>query len=281
MTGVFHLPYQQTILRTLFGFLFSVTIASFPAISHADTIRIGGSGAGLGALRHLGDSFTAQNPEIRVNVLPSLGTPGGLRALIAADIDIALALRELTAAEKAQGITETVCVATAMIYVTSRPAPTALTRAQLPGIYANPAPSWPDGQPLKIILRSRAGSENAYLATLIPGMAPAMDAAYRRPGMPVGATDQENADLALRTAGSLAVTTLLQVRAEHLALTILPIDGFAPSAASIADKTYPFPLRLCLVVRANAAPATTAFLSHITSTAGQALLRTMDANVIE
>ncbi len=73
--------------------------------------------------------------------------------------------------------------------------------AELPALFRDPRPTWPDGTPLKLILRARSGSEYPYLIKAVPGMSAALDEAHQRRGIPMGATDQENADLALRTAG--------------------------------------------------------------------------------
>lgn len=248
-----------------------------PVASSAETLRIGGTGMALAAMRSIGDSLTAADPGLRVEVLPSLGTPGGIRALLARDIDIAIAGRPLTPDERAKGVAEAACLTTALVFASSHGAASGITKASLPGLYADPMPSWPDGTPLKVILRSRAGSENPYLIEVVPGMAAALDAAYKRRGMPVGATDQENADLATRTAGSFAVMTLLQIHAERLGLRPLSFDGIAPNADTLASKTYPLPLRVCLVLPAAPSPAAARFVAHVNAPAGTAALRSLGA----
>jgi phosphate transport system substrate-binding protein len=241
------------------------------------TVRIGGTGIALAALQEVGASLTAAESGVRVEILPSMGTPGGIKALIAGAIDIAVAARPLKPEEKAQGLEEAACMTTALVFVSSHRQAAGVTRAQLPGLYADTSPNWPDGTPLKIILRSRAGSENPYLVAAIPAMGPALDAAYKRQGMPVGSTDQENARLALDTAGSFTVMTLLQVKAEHIALNVLSLDGVGPSAQTLANKTYPFPLRLCLVVSNRKEPASARFIAHLRSSAGTNLIESLGA----
>jgi phosphate transport system substrate-binding protein len=95
--------------------------------------------------------------------------------------------------------------------------------------------------------------------------------------MPVGSSDQDNAKLALQVAGSLAVTTLLQIRAEQLDLAVLPLDGVAASAKTLANKTYPLPIRVCIVVSNDAPPAAARFVAHFRSAAGQAIVESLDA----
>ncbi len=239
----------------------------------AETVRVGGTGAGLAALGLIGEQVAKVHPDIQTAILPSLGTQGGLRALNDGAIQIAIALRALTASETAGGLKEAACATTALAFVSSRPQPPGLTRAQVPDLFANPAPRWPDGAALRIILRSRDGSENPYLVKTISGMDRGFAAAYQHPGMPIGASDQENADLAQRTEGSLAVMTLLQLRTEKLKLSPVALDGIMAGPDTLANGSYPMPIRLCLVLPASPAPGASRFIAYVKSPAGQALLR--------
>lgn len=240
-------------------------------------VRIGGTGVALAAMRQVGESLTSADPAIRVEVLPSLGTPGGLRALADRAIDVAVIGRSLKAEERAAGVSEATCLITPLVFASSHPAPAGVAKADIAGIYAHPSPTWPDGRPLKILLRSRAGSENDYLTAMIPGMTAALAAAYQRPGIPIAVTDQENADVAARTAGSFAVMTVLQLRAERLNLRMVPLDGVWPSPETVADNTYPLSMRVCVVLPAAPTPAAAKFVAHLGSAAGQALMQALGA----
>lgn len=242
----------------------------------ATTLRIGGTGSGLAAMRAIGESLAADDPDFHAEVLPSMGTTGGLQALKEGAIGLAIAARRLTQEERARGLVEGACVNTAMVFVSSRAAAPGIARAELPRLYSDLRPTWPDGSPMKVILRSRTGSETPYLAAAVPGLGEAFEKAYKQPALPVGATDQENVDLAQKIDGSLAIATLLQIRAERLGLHVLTLDGIAPTAATIADKTYPFILPLCAIVPASPQRAASLFVAHLKSPAGQALLRAFD-----
>lgn len=239
----------------------------------ADTVRVGGTGIGLQLAHILGVELAEADRSVSTSVLPSLGTPGGIKALGAGAIDVAIAARPLKDTEKATGIEEAACLTTAMAFVTSRPGAQGISLASLPRLYADPDPRWPDGQPLKVILRSPAGSENPYLIRLVPGMEAALANAFARPGIPVGATDQENVDLAARIDGSFAIATLVQIKAEKLKLSALSVDGVAPGPKTLADGTYPMPLRVCFLLPAKAAPGAAKFIAFMRSPAGQEIIR--------
>jgi phosphate transport system substrate-binding protein len=258
--------------------ILSIVLASSAACADdASVVRIGGTGMALAAMQQAGTALSAVEPTIRVTVLPSLGTPGGLKALAEDAIDVAVTGRPLKADEKARGATAAGCVTTPLIFVTSHPSPNAVAKTDIPGFYRDVQATWHDGRPLKVILRSRAGSENDYLKSAIAGMDAALDAAYARPDIPVATTDQENADGASRIAGSFAIMTMLQLYGEKLNLRPVALDGVMPSAAALADKTYPLSATVCVVLPPIPKPAAASFVAYLKSDAGQALLTSLGA----
>lgn len=260
-------------VRFRFACLAATLVLAAEAAQAKDVVRVGGTGIGLAFSRIAGDHLMAIDDSIQTEVFPSLGTPGGLKALAAGDLDVAITARPLSEGERTKGFREAACMTTALVFATSRPAAPGIKLAELPEIYSDPSPRWPDGQPLKIILRAAAGSENPYLVKLVPGMEAALAAAFRRPGIPIGATDQENADLAQRMAGSFAIMTLMQIRSERLEMTPLPVNGVTPSAATLAERSYPMPLPLCYVLPVSPAQGALRFVAFMRSTAGRELAR--------
>jgi phosphate transport system substrate-binding protein len=67
------------------GILSSVSLIGCLTVSTpsqaGETIRIGGTGSGLAAMRMLGAEFQKRNPGTELEVLASLGTLGGIEAL--------------------------------------------------------------------------------------------------------------------------------------------------------------------------------------------------------
>jgi phosphate transport system substrate-binding protein len=259
----------------------AILVASHPSMADDGAIRIGGTGMALAAMQQAGASFSAVEAGIQVTVLPSLGTPGGLKALAENVIDLAVTGRPLKSDEKAKGAVEAGCTTTPLVFASSHPAPNGVAKADIAGFFSSIQPAWRDGKPLKVILRSRAGSENDYLKAAIPGMTEALDAAYTRPDIPVATTDQENAEQAARIAGSFAVMTMLQMYGEKLNLRPVALDGVVPSAATLADKSYPLSATVCLVLPATAKAAASRFVAHLKSASGQALLKSLGATPLK
>lgn len=242
-----------------------------------DVVRSGGTGSGLAMMKAIGQHYSAAHPDTAVEVLPSLGSSGGIKAVTAKAIDIAIFANHLSPEQTAQGLQEGACLRTGLIFATSRPTAMDVTASELPKLFTDANPTWPDGQSLKVILRARSGSENPYLMKAIPAMREALEKAYERPGMPIGATDQENVDLAQRTAGSVAIMTLLQLRAEHLPLRPLSYQGVAPSFDSLSAGKYPLPMDVCLVLTSQPSAAASRVIDYIRSSEGQKIPRAFDA----
>lgn len=255
--------------------LLILAAASAPAL--ADTVRIGGTGMTIAVMSGIRDQMSARQTSPTIEVLPSMGTKGGLRALVDGVIEIATAGRSLKPAERALGMQEAACARTPLAFVTSHPAPNGIARADLPRIYSDPAARWADGSPLKVVMRAQSGSEPPYLASLVPGLRSAFDSAAQRQGMAIGATDQQNAQLAGRIDGSFAMMTVLQLRSERLSLRTVPLDGVEPSVETLADGSYPFSLRICLILPAQPTPGALEVVRQVRSDEGRALFRRLGA----
>jgi len=257
-------------------------LLAVPALARAEAvISVSGTGASLGIAAALGKQLNAANPDIRVAVLPSMGSGGGLRALRDGVIDVSFSARKLKPKEAGWGHREAGCMRTPLVFATTRPNPGGLALAGLPALYRDPAPNWPDGSPMKVILRSRSGSELSYLAANVPDLGAAFEAAFKRPEIAIGTTDQVNAGLLRSITGSLGIMTLMQIKSEALRVNLVAIDGVMPSPATIADGTYPFSLRVCMILPKAPKAAALRFAEQLRTPAGQVLIFDMGALPLE
>jgi phosphate transport system substrate-binding protein len=188
------------------GFLVAIT----PPTHAEGMVRIGGTGMGLEVTRLLVAAMNASGTALSADILPSLGSSGGIEALLDNVLDIALSSRPLKAAETAQGARDAICVRTPFVLASSYLRARGLMRSEVAALFADPDARWSDGVPLRIVLRSRDDSDNVALTDNFPDMAAALQAARRRPDVPAAATDQDNAELAQKINGSLAVISLLR-----------------------------------------------------------------------
>lgn len=239
----------------------------------AERLVIGGTGGDLATMRRLGEAFATARPGVSVEVLPSLGSGGGIKAVLAGRIDLAISSRAVRGAETGQGAMSVPYARTALALVTSRSDAPGLTTADLVEIYTGAVTAWPDGKPIRLVLRPDTDSDTKIVGEALPGMKAALAAAAARPVIPVGASDQEAASLLESTTGSLGFISLPMVTAEGRVLTLLTLDGVLPGADTVADGRYPVPKTFHFVHRSDPPGPVAAFLRFVGSEEGQRILR--------
>jgi phosphate transport system substrate-binding protein len=237
----------------------------------AETLHMGGTGSALGLLRQVGAEFTAAT-EVKIDVVPALGSSGAARALIDGKLDLAVSARPLKAEDAAAGLIQVAVLRTAFVFATSHRKPNGLKSGELARIYAGDQ-MWADSTPIRPILRPRSEADNALLGVLISGMDAAIEATRRRPDVPIAATDQDNVALAERTPGSLIATTSAQLVTERPDLKTVPIDDVAPSLANFESGAYRFTKKMYVFIRSNGSPESHRFVAFLRSPQGVRMLR--------
>jgi phosphate transport system substrate-binding protein len=131
---------------------------------------------------------------------------------------------------------------------------------------------WPDGSPVRVVMRPISDGDNGYIAALAPAIGDALKLAHQRPGMVVATTDQEAADEAARLSGSLAFNTLALLQTEQRRLNVVAFDGVAPTVKALAEGRYPHFKPLLIITREATSSAAQRFIEFVKSPAGRALL---------
>jgi phosphate transport system substrate-binding protein len=238
----------------------------------AGELKVGGTGAVTEVLRALAPDFTAQT-GIALVVIPSLGSSGANNAVADGKLGLAVSGRDLRDKEKARGLQVVGVLRTPYGLVTSRPGPDGVASADVVGLYRSAKPLWPDGMPMLIVLRPADDSDNDVLAALFPGMAEALAQLRQRRDLSVAATDQDNADMAERMAGSLVGATLAQIRAEKRNLRFVALDGVMPSLEAYLDGSYRHGKLLYLIAPATPNAEAKAFVDFLAGPAARSRLR--------
>lgn len=237
-------------------------------------LRIGGSGTDLGTMKLLAETFMAVQQNIKVEILPSLGSSGGVRALLAGRLDIALTSRALKPNEAVQSIRAILYAQTALVFATAADNPTnALTARQLQKIYSGVHPYWPDRRVARPVLRPQSDSDTLLLHKKLPWLNDAMSKAYLRRGIPVAVTDQISADKIAAIPGAIGTGTLALMLAEQRPLKALSIDNMSPDIESINNGKYPLLKDLFVVIANEPSAVVQAFLQHLSSVQSQQLLK--------
>ncbi|MBL8701362.1 MAG: substrate-binding domain-containing protein [Alphaproteobacteria bacterium] len=239
----------------------------------ANRLVVGGTGSALGTMRRLIDAFRAGNPDLQCELPPSLGTTGGLRAVVAGAIDIAISVRPVNPEEAARGAKSVLYARSPFGFVTSlRDPPATLTTADILDIYALKRRTWPDGSPIRVILRTRRDGDSQFVIERFPAAEPVLEATHAKQILPVAQTDQANLDLAEKLEGSFASSTMAAVISEGRDLRGLAIDGVKPTCEAVAAGTYPHVRSLYFVTMPATSEAARAFIDFAMSTRGARIL---------
>src|SRR5512133_959100 len=259
----------RAVLRALLGVM--VAVAAVEA--QADSIKIGGTGTGLGAMKLLAQEFRKSRPGAQLIIAPSLGSTGAIKAVLANAVDVGISARALSAEERRQGASAQAYARTPIVLATSSKNKLAgLSLHQLAQITAGEVTTWPDGSPIRLVVRPESDADTAARRTSSAEMDRAVTTAMQRKGLRMATTDQDNADALEQLPGSLGLTTLTQIITEDRALTPLALDGTMPTLQALAAGEYRYFKTLHLVTGAKPSPLAQDFVAFVRSPAGQAVL---------
>lgn len=233
-------------------------------------IRIGGTGTGTALVQHLIESYQKLHPGVEVTALiPPMGSNGGLRALAAGTIQVAVVsfpINQQTVPDDTAKLNSIPWVRTPMVFTGRNIAGRKqLSMGQVADIYAGQVTRWPDGSPLRLVTRTERETDTTLLRGLSGEMDIAVAQAAKRIGLPFAENDLDNQNLLERTPGSFGVIGLGQVLLSNSVLKPASLDGVAPSAANLRNGSYRFAKSLYLVVPDTASPATLEFCRYLQS----------------
>jgi phosphate transport system substrate-binding protein len=237
------------------------------------TLKIGGTGGALGTMKELAAAFEKHHPGIEVKIIPHLGTRGGINAVRKGAIDIGLAGRRLLPDEIAQGLKGVEYARSPFVFVSSHRHPGMNLSPELVArIYRGELKQWPDGVPIRPVLRPEGDVDSIMLKQMSPAISDALIRAASRDGMVMATDDQQNCDLLEKINGSFGTSTLAQLVSEKRALAMLPLNGVAPSLATMGDGSYPLFKPYVMVTGPRTSPPARMFMNFVASPAGKRIL---------
>ena len=250
-----------------------VTALTVAASVQAQEIRIGGTGASLGTMQLLAQAYAKTRADAKITVLPSMGSGGGIKAVLAGAIQIGVSSRPLSEAESKAGAVAIEYGRTPFVFATAMTSKvTGITTQNLVDFYSGKVDEWPDGSKLRVVLRPIGDSDSDTIKAMSPAMREAKSAAEQRKGMVFTVTDQETASAIEKVSGALGPSTLALLISEKRALKALTLDGVAPSAQNLANGSYPLVKQLLIVTGPKTSPDAQAFVSFVRSGAGREIL---------
>lgn len=227
-------------------------------------LRIGGTGMALATMRQIGIAFTATRPDVAVNVLPSLGTGGGLNGAAIGAIELALSARSLTDAEQAKGLRAIAYACTPIAFVTHPDTEVhEISLAQVMQILRGQLLVWPSGKLIRLVRREPSDADWNLLRNVSPDMTEAIKVALERPGLLTVATDQDNAEALEHLSGAFGAMSIGQLRAESRGVVPLTLDGEPPTVEALADSHYKLSRTLYVAWRDPPGVETASFLAFL------------------
>ena len=241
---------------------------------YAGSLKIGGTGAALGGMQLLVDTFQEKHPEVSGEVLPSLGSGGGIKALSMGVIDIAVSSRQLKPKEQGKGLEEHVYAKTAIVLATPKKNKTTdISSDELISIIDGTKTTWADGSDIRIVLRPETEIDVKILKIYVPEIVGAWDRLKDIPGVPMAYTDQMTADLVQLMPGGFGISTLALIKSEERALTALSFNNTEPSIETIADGSYPLVKSFYYITALESGEITKKFIVFMQSEEGREILQ--------
>lgn len=239
----------------------------------AEELRIGGTGSALGTMRLLGQAFTKRNPDVTFTIVPNLGSGGGIKALVGGALDLALISRPMNDDERKLGLTETFYGCTPFVFaVSAKLKVNEITRPQLADIYAGKTQNWPDGTPIRLVLRPVSDIDTQMIKNLSPEIGRALSAAEQRPGVAFAVTDQDAGAEIERLPGAIGPTSIAVISSEKFSIKPLKLDGVEPTLKNLASGAYPYQKRMFFVAGVKQSAAAQRFVAFVQSRNGQQIL---------
>lgn len=166
---------RQAIALGLTLLTLSLTTTNSQAL---ERLRITGTGSGTGGMTMLAEAFMRTNPDVQVDVLPALGSSGGIRALVAHKIDLAISNREPRDKERARRPLRSFNYARTPVVIAVHKSlgVTSITSDQLAVLYGTGAPAYPNGHRARPVLRMSDATDTRIVRSISPAVAAAVDA---------------------------------------------------------------------------------------------------------
>lgn len=234
-----------------------------------------GSGANLSITRILVTEFNKSNPDIKIEVPSSIGSTGGIRAIVDGTIDLGLASRTLNEKEKKFGLRVIPYAQTAVVIgANSSVIDDNITFMDLVNIYKGTKNRWSDGQEIIVLSREPGDSSNLILFNNIPGFKEVYEQSQKDRLWQTFFTDQENNKALVGTPFAIGLTDTGLIDNEQPNIKILKVNGISPTAENVINGKYTLTKTLNFILPSGEIPSDVqAFINFVSSDEGEKILK--------
>ncbi len=231
-------------IKSIFKILYTIIfIIIFPSISFPKDLAIVGTGDGLELLQALAAEFTEQHPHITVSTPPSIGSSGGVVAVLAQLERLGRVTRPLKKTEEDQDLKYIpIAKIPTAIYTNHSTSVTELTSEELRRIFSGEAKNWIEfggtDQKIKVVRREDSDSTLQSLRDAMPGWKDIELTAHSK----VALTTQDSIQTVRDVEGAVGFGSFS--REAFNTTSVLKIDGHMPT-----DNDYPSAVTLALIFK--------------------------------
>lgn len=242
---------------------------------HAETLVIPGSGASETLLTQLAVNFQRQYPKDQVQIPPSIGSSGGVKAVIGNEAIMARVARPLHEAETKAGLKQWIFARDAVAFAVGESVTVrAVSSSQLADIYSGRIDHWGalggTHAPIRLLVRETTETSYEILRRAFPSL--------QNITVPASAKlvnhDHEMIDLLGKYKTAIGWMTASSLPSARAGVKLLAIDGASPSLTDMASGKYPALVEFSLVFREERLnEVARRFIAYVSSPAGQAILK--------
>ncbi len=234
-----------------------------------------GSGVNLPIMRLLVKEFRQSHPDIKIDVPPTIGSKGAIKAAFDGAIAIGLISRPLLDKEKKLGL-EVVPYARTATAIATHPsvAEDEITSEELIQIYKGTLSRWRDGQQIIVLTREVGDSSILQLESKIPKFKEVYASSQQAKRWTTLYTDQEMDQVLAKTTYAIGLSDIGTIRTEGLPHKVLKFNGVSPTLENVSNGSYPLVKTLSFVFRKDKLPASArSFVNFVKSESAAKIMR--------
>jgi phosphate transport system substrate-binding protein len=256
------------------AFLFLAMVAILDSHVYAEeVIRIGGAGSTLGSMKLLAAAFEKKHPGTRVDVLPSIGSIGGIAAVSRGGVDIGLIGRPLNDKERSLGLSIIEYARTPLVFVTREDINVSnVSTQEIIKILRGDIKTWPNGERIRLILRQPTESNAISVREISPEVSKAMDIAMSQQWRVIALTDQETTSMVEKTPGAFSFCSLAQLIFEKRKIHALSYNGINPISKNFVNDLYPIFKTHAMLTKPKPSVKVKQFIDFVKSPEGKEIL---------
>jgi phosphate transport system substrate-binding protein len=239
-----------------------------------ELLDVAGSGSNLPITHALAAAYRAPLLE-RPAIHDSIGSGGGVRALLDGAIELAIVSRPLAPTERELGLVETPYARVPVMFaVNASVTDIGLEPEDVLAVFSGERTTWSDGTPIVVLMRERGDSSHRAVASGLPGFAEVSERAWDSGHFRVLYHDDDMREAIAVTPGAIGLYGQGSLPPGS-PIRALRVSGVEPTLDAMATGAYPFAKDLLFVSRGPPRGAAGSFVAFAQSPEGREVVRTM------